>query len=99
MDVAPTNAATGRTVLLAFSDGTARLFDVRTGRQALPLFAHAAPPSSVALSGDGTRLMTFDGRALRVWDTTGGEPASPGGCGWIAATPSACRTPAGPSAR
>src|SRR5205085_2780123 len=48
-------------------------------RNALAPMAHYAPPHHAALNVDGSRGMTFDGRVLRVWDLTCGEPQSPAG--------------------
>ncbi len=69
----------GRHALLAGDDGVARLLDVATGLAALPPLVHARPVVHAALAGDGSRALTFDGRALRTWDLTGSEPLSPPG--------------------
>lgn len=82
----------GRTALLCDRDGMAKLFDLKTGRLAASPLAHATVPTHAALSADGTRAMTFDGRVLRVWDMTGGEPLSPAG---FAETANVVRSPDG----
>jgi WD40 repeat protein/tetratricopeptide (TPR) repeat protein len=67
----------GRHALLAGSDGVVTLFDVVSGQAALPALVHGRPLMYASLAGDGSRALTFDGRAVRVWDTTAGEPLSP----------------------
>jgi WD40 repeat protein len=49
---------------------------VRPGSVDLPL-PHPAPATASQFSADGTRLATFAGNAVRVWDTSSGEPVGP----------------------
>jgi WD40 repeat protein len=60
--------------LLTCSDKTARLWEVATGKQVRAFRGHAHWVLSVALSGDGTRLVTgsYDNTA-RLWDVASGE--------------------------
>ena len=62
------------TSTLRYGDQTARLWDVRTGRQLLLLTNAADQLSSAALSPDGARVVTssLDG-AARIWDATDGR--------------------------
>src|SRR5438105_4451867 len=50
-----------------------------TGRAALAPLVHAAALTRLALAPDGSKALTFDGRCLRVWDLTAGEPLAPDG--------------------
>jgi WD40 repeat protein len=49
---------------------------VRPGAVDLPL-PHRARATASQFSADGARLATFAGNAIRVWDTTSGEPVGP----------------------
>ncbi len=69
----------GRMVQLAGADGVLTTYDVRTGESVLSPLMHAAAPRYLALSPDSSRSMTFDGRTIRVWDLTAGEPLGPTG--------------------
>jgi WD40 repeat protein len=62
----------GRRVVTASADGTARLWDTVTGREArLP---HAEAVSSASFSPDGKRVVTAAGRTVRLWDAATGKP-------------------------
>ena len=67
----------GRSALLAGSDGAVRVLDVATGEPALPPLMHGGPLLNVAVAPDGGRALTFDGRTVRVWDLTAGQPLAP----------------------
>jgi WD40 repeat protein/DNA-binding SARP family transcriptional activator len=57
----------------ASADGTARIFDVKTGRLERTLQGHADTVTSVAYSPDGTRIVTADADAtIRIWPVKGG---------------------------
>jgi WD40 repeat protein len=60
--------------VLAFSGGkTARIWDATTGQQQLRI-TRAVPVLAVALSPDGTRLVTGGGdKTARIWDATTGK--------------------------
>lgn len=64
----------GNTVAAACADATARIWDVRSGRELLRCEGHAGTVYDVAFSHDGQRLITVgrDG-GPRVWDATTGE--------------------------
>jgi eukaryotic-like serine/threonine-protein kinase len=64
----------GRQLATASADGTAKLWDVETGKEARKL-QHAGPVSSVAFSNDGRWLVTGShDRTAKLWDAeTGAE--------------------------
>jgi WD40 repeat protein/serine/threonine protein kinase len=69
----------GSRLLSASEDGTARLWDVRTGEVVLVLEGHERKVHRAFFSADGTRIVTAsaDG-TVRQWDTsTGKEVATP----------------------
>src|SRR5262249_30254173 len=59
----------GRRLASGSGDATIRLWDVRTGQEALTLRGHLAAVASLAFSPDGHQLVSaaFD-RNIRVWD-------------------------------
>ncbi|MGE5153124.1 MAG: WD40 repeat domain-containing protein, partial [Bdellovibrio bacteriovorus] len=61
------------------TDGRARRWDTRTGRELTPPLAHQRPVTGARFSSDGRRILTWsqDGSA-RVWDAQSGEPLTPG---------------------
>ncbi|MFE5795161.1 WD40 repeat domain-containing protein [Streptomyces sp. NPDC056503] len=67
-------APDGGTLATGSEDGTARLWDVRTGKPRLTLTGHTKSVSSVAFAPDGATLATgsFDGTA-RLWDARTGR--------------------------
>jgi WD40 repeat protein len=67
----------GQRLATASEDGTARVWDARTGRELLALPGHAQGVSGVAYSPDGKRLATAseDGTA-RLWDAAAGAPGA-----------------------
>ncbi|BCJ65743.1 hypothetical protein GCM10009779_02140 [Polymorphospora rubra] len=67
----------GRTLATAGRDGTARLWDVATGRPAAILTGHTHFVAAVVFSPDGRTLATasYDDTA-RLWDVTTGRPAA-----------------------
>ncbi|MFF4888113.1 nSTAND1 domain-containing NTPase [Streptomyces nigra] len=64
----------GRTLATASFDGTARLWDTRTGQALHTLTGHSDDVTGVAFSPDGRTLATasYDGTA-RLWDTRTGR--------------------------
>jgi WD40 repeat protein len=64
----------GRRVATAGNDGTARVWNARTGRQLATLRAHEGAVYTVAFDRDGGRLLSAgkDGR-VRVWDVRSGR--------------------------
>ncbi|MEV4306696.1 hypothetical protein [Nonomuraea sp. NPDC049624] len=61
-------------VLASVTDGTARLWDVPTGRKLHELTGLGAGVRSVAVSLDGRLLAVLDDKGVRLWDTvTGGR--------------------------
>jgi WD40 repeat protein len=69
---------TGRAVLTASKDRTARLWDTATGASLGPPLEHPNQVKSAALSPDGRMVLTgaLDGRA-RLWDAVTGEQLGP----------------------
>jgi WD40 repeat protein len=66
----------GARLATASDDGTARVWDARSGREALVLRGHGGPVLSVAWSPDGARLATTSGDGTaRVWDARSGQQA------------------------
>jgi WD40 repeat protein/serine/threonine protein kinase len=66
----------GRLLASAAHDGTVRVWDVMTGKEAIcPALRHEAPATGVAFSPDGQRLASasLDG-TMRVWDAASGRP-------------------------
>jgi WD40 repeat protein/tRNA A-37 threonylcarbamoyl transferase component Bud32/tetratricopeptide (TPR) repeat protein len=65
----------GTRLATASGDGTARLWDARTGQPLLVLKGHTSGVTAVAFSPDGTRLATAsqDG-TTRLWDAHTGQP-------------------------
>ncbi|MFI6035509.1 AAA family ATPase [Streptomyces sp. NPDC051315] len=65
----------GRTLATASRDGTARLYDARSGRTLLVLPSDGVMVESVAWSPDSTRVATVGrDRVVRIWDAVSGEP-------------------------
>jgi WD40 repeat protein len=57
----------------ASTDGTARIFNVKTGKLERTLRGHAGTVTSVAYSADGTRVVTGGADAtIRIWPVEGG---------------------------
>jgi WD40 repeat protein/tetratricopeptide (TPR) repeat protein len=71
----------GRYALLAGADGVVTMHSVEQASRLLPLppLFHSGPLRSLAIAPDSSRALTFDGRTVRVWDLTAGEPLSPAG--------------------
>jgi WD40 repeat protein len=68
----------GTTVATGGSDGTARLWDARSGLSVGEPLAHRGPVSAVAFSPDGGRLVTASAdHTARVWDAATGKPRGP----------------------
>ncbi len=63
----------GTRVVTASSDGTARVWDAKTGATLATLSGHTGAVHSAAFSPDGTRVVTASwDKTARVWDATTG---------------------------
>lgn len=61
-------------VVVAASDGTARIFKAQTGRQVVVLRGHSGAVNSAAYSPDGSRVVTASAdQTSRVWDAHSGS--------------------------
>ncbi|MCY1083088.1 phosphorylase family protein [Archangium lansingense] len=67
--------SSGEWIAVGHSDGSVRLWDVRTGRELRRLQGHSCPVTSVAFSPDGQWLASgSEDMTVRLWDVyTGGE--------------------------
>jgi WD40 repeat protein len=63
----------GRLAVTGSSDRTARVWDLRTGKEKQPQLSHTAPVYSVAVTQDGTRVVTGAEKEARVWDANTGK--------------------------
>jgi WD40 repeat protein/serine/threonine protein kinase/tetratricopeptide (TPR) repeat protein len=72
----------GRRILL-MAEGTAQLWDITTGQQALPPMKHGGGVDTALLSPDGRWLLTlspaqgFETHEAQLWSTATGKPALP----------------------
>jgi WD40 repeat protein/ABC-type branched-subunit amino acid transport system substrate-binding protein/DNA-binding SARP family transcriptional activator len=63
----------GNRLLAGFLDGTARVWDARSGQELLNVKSNSSKVWGVAISPDGSRLATAgDDRTVHVWDATTG---------------------------
>jgi WD40 repeat protein/tetratricopeptide (TPR) repeat protein len=71
----------GRYAVLAGTDGVMSICPIApsTSRFGPLSLYHGGPLHRVAISPDSSRALTFDGRAVRVWDLTAAEPLAPAG--------------------
>jgi WD40 repeat protein len=60
----------------ASSDNTIRVWDVTSGAQDLTLRGHEHPVTSVAISPDGTRIISATYNDNRIWDAVSGHQLS-----------------------
>jgi WD40 repeat protein len=72
----------GKRLLSASLDGTARLWDMRTGDELMQV-GHDGPLYAVAFGPDGTVVTGGIDRSIRIWPAIGGEqialiPGAPG---------------------
>ena len=63
----------GTRLASASADGTARLWDVATGRELRALLGHRGEVKAVAFSPDGGRVLTGANDGVRLWDAGRGE--------------------------
>ncbi|RIK01687.1 MAG: hypothetical protein DCC46_01205, partial [Armatimonadetes bacterium] len=64
----------GTRIVTASYDGTARVWDARTGKELLKLEGHSREIYDAAFSPDGTRIVTAsDDGTARVWDAQTGK--------------------------
>lgn len=64
----------GRRVITGSEDGTARVWDVRTGAQLLTLKGHSGPVQATTFIQDGRRVLTWSSdETIREWDAEGGK--------------------------
>ena len=62
-------SADGKRIASGSYDRTVRVWDARTGQEALTLKGHADPVTSVAFSADGKRIVSGStDQTVRVWD-------------------------------
>lgn len=65
----------GSRLATASRDGTARVFDARSGRSVLVLSSDGSMVESVAWSPDSSRVATAGReRVIRIWDASSGDP-------------------------
>ena len=68
----------GGKIVTASDDGTARIWDARTGRPLGPALKHEDGVKMAVFSPDGTRVATASAdRTARVWDVASGEAVTP----------------------
>ncbi len=66
----------GRHVLTASSDGRLRLWNAGNGSEAARVW-QSGPVPYAQLSPDGGKLLTLEGKVVRLWDLTAAEPIAP----------------------
>jgi WD40 repeat protein/tetratricopeptide (TPR) repeat protein len=64
----------GQWLLTGGHDGTARLWDARTGQQAGEALKHDGPVSRARFSPDGRRVLSVARGAVHLWDVAGRRP-------------------------
>src|SRR5262249_1246439 len=68
----------GKQLVTAGADGTARVWELATGKPVTPLLRHGAGVLQAAFSPDGRRVATGSAdRTARVWDAAPGKPVTP----------------------
>ncbi len=68
----------GQRILTAHEDGTAQLWDARTGQRVGPPLHHAQAVNWASFSPDGRRVVTASSDSTaRIWDAASGQPAAP----------------------
>jgi WD40 repeat protein len=68
----------GRYVVTSSQDGTARVWDVTTGKQAGAALEHSAFVAWSQFSSDGAKLLTVSARHdVQLWDWRNGRPLAP----------------------
>jgi WD40 repeat protein len=65
----------GQRLASASYDETVKVWDARTGQQALSLKGHTSQVWSVCFSPDGQRLASASGIEVKVWDARTGQEA------------------------
>lgn len=76
--ISATFSRDGESILTVSADGTARVWNAKSGSQLGPELRHGAAISSAAFSADGARIITAgsDGIA-RVWEAINDQPETP----------------------
>jgi WD40 repeat protein/tRNA A-37 threonylcarbamoyl transferase component Bud32/Flp pilus assembly protein TadD len=65
----------GQSIVTASEDGTAQIWEARTGQPLAAPMKHSAAVKSARFSPDGTKIVTAsDDHTARVWDTRTGQP-------------------------
>jgi WD40 repeat protein/serine/threonine protein kinase len=68
----------GQRILTAHEDGTAQLWDARTGQRAGPPLQHGQAVNWATFSPDSRRVVTASNDStVRVWDAASGQPVAP----------------------
>ena len=67
-----------RWLATAAGDAGARVWDLATGRPVTPPLRHETAVNRVALSPDGTGIVTICDAAARMWETASGRALTPG---------------------
>ncbi len=71
---APCFSPDGRVLAVATDAGAIRLWDVASGKEALPQDAHSSPILGLAFTPDGRHVVSRDRHELRAWETRSGRP-------------------------
>ncbi|MBA4192249.1 MAG: hypothetical protein C0467_30130 [Planctomycetaceae bacterium] len=67
----------GKQILTGGEDRSAILWDAATGKALQRFAGHADPVESALISADGKRIVTDDGKGVRLWDAGSGKEIFP----------------------